>query len=149
MNILKAIAVSGLIFIGQSNVSANAANSITINWDNDGPRTVSRASPVTCLGATCSSPSSISSGSTGTITATITSSVSTLLIYRYTAFSGGDTVGCRATLRVSQSGGSCSIASDSMLASDGGLGNIPTCSGSGTASITPACDVTWNIGMDF
>lgn len=121
-----------LITLGLA-TGAQAADTITFNLTNSTGRVINKLSS-SCLpaGSTCSIPSSISNGTTGTIkiTAVHGAGVGPQMIVRYGYSSGGTTYSCQLTVSATKSNVNpnvCTGSSASFLKT-GGTASAPTCS---------------------
>lgn len=121
-----------LVTLGLATV-AQAADTITFNLTNSTGRVINKLSS-SCLpaGSTCSIPSSISNGTTGTIKITSVhgAGVGPQMIVRYGYSSGGTTYSCQLTVSATKSNSDpnvCTGSSASFLKT-GGTVSAPTCS---------------------
>jgi hypothetical protein len=123
------------------------ADGIIVNFINGTSKSVNQLTQ-SCLGATCSAPSSIAAGTTGKINATVTGP-SAQIIYRYGARYGIslNLMSCQVTASYD---GSCTStgASAIMTATDQGSGAIPSCTYLGLKEFNPStCTYTFDVRM--
>ena len=113
--------------------AAQAADTITFKLTNSTGRVINKlSSSCTPAGSTCSIPTSISNGTTGTITITSVhgAGVGPLMIARYGYTSSGTTYSCQLQVSATKSNTDpnvCTGSSASFLKTDG-TASAPTCS---------------------
>jgi hypothetical protein len=123
---------SVLVTLGLA-TAAQAADTITFNLTNSTGRVINKLSS-SCLpaGSTCSIPSSISNGTTGTvkITSVHGAGVGPQMIARYGYSSGGTTYSCQLTVSATKSNVNSNVCTGSSASflKTGGTASAPTCS---------------------
>lgn len=132
MKMTSFIGAALLATLGLTTV-AQAADTFTFNLTNSTGRTISKlSSSCTPAGSTCSIPTSISNGVTGTvkITSVHGAGVGPLMIARYGYSSGGTTYSCQLQVSATKSNSNPNICVDplgkSFLKTDG-TASAPSC----------------------
>lgn len=110
------------LFLAGFTCPSHAADTMSIKFNNATSKTISQSGSQVCGGASCTAPSSISSGNFGTVNATATASLSTIQ-YRYGAIFNFVTKTCRASLQLRTSNGTCELINVTMIPGD----DLPDC----------------------
>lgn len=151
---LAAVVAAGLIAAATTvatTTSASANDTITVKWTNNTGKTINTANTYCAPSGTCTYPTSISNGSTGTIKQTASSSTymrSITYRYRYYDFNDYTYKSCQIMAWVTKESGGCgNIDSTLSFQRTDGTGSSPTCTKGTVVQNPTTCDYTINVSM--